>query len=205
MKKINSFLSLLFLISLPLASCDDDKNDPIQDENGSGNGNSGIGEDYSFMVNNNPFYYGMKYDKKDDERNMGLIFDHQNSYSLQLTAFSEPLEYFVDYERNPEIRLDLGLTFRPFNLSSVKEGDKLILMHDINDLYDIDIFNNIIYEGNNYYLNYKSESDITIVSYKNEILTVNLNNLQFKIGPFPYPGSPDVLTLTGDIACEVDF
>lgn len=194
-------------ISLPLVSCGDDKNDPIPDENGNGNGTPGAREDYSFMVNNDPFYYGMRYDQKDDDRNLGRLYDHQNSYKLELTAFSEQLEYFDDYERYPDvIRMELGLTFKPFSLSSIKSGDKLTLIHYINDRYDIDINNTVVYEGNEYYLNNESESVVSIVTYKNDILTLNLNNLQFKIGPFPYyPGSPDVLTLSGDITCEIYF
>lgn len=206
---MNKYFKLLFValfatMTLSLASCKDDKDEP--DSMGSTSFS-----DMTLKVNGETFYYGLLQMDAGFLKTykIGVVnVSHDGTVSCGITAVDKKMD-FADWLEglmygNPNVRyiaFDINLT--PFDFKSAQKGQKLTIKNG----------DGVYYKGDPMYeWEYKSISggDVTFVSYQeetddvDELLIIELNNVTLSsaepIRPSQiYYEAPKTLSFTGTI------
>lgn len=196
MNKYVKFLSLaLFaVLTISFVACSDDNDEP----DGGNGGGGGSSKNYTFTANGTTYYYGVQI-VKGTPWDLGSWWESSwgdDKYiCLSIDAYSKRLTYdeIMDWDQGyiDDVNyIDLTLYLKHFDVKKAKKGDLLELWgldddggvrYPWPDLVFIDRrvswwngWNNI-----HYYWTKTPNDKVTFVSYKNGILTINIESLTF--------------------------
>lgn len=207
MKRYLKFMAFAMsaVFSLAFVSCSSD-----DDNDGEGKGNSSSKKDYSYTINDIPFYYGKDYfwgastvcsselhlGTSDADYDWAMLFIH--GYDTPLQDFDQQVDEDGNWvEHEYEYSIEGVLNLKKFNPKTKKKGDTLEVLQNVKSYrtdtddpkYLMDFENYVYVHSGNLKKRYtwrgKYQGSIKFVSYTDNILTLEFDHVKMEV----YQGS----------------
>lgn len=213
-KYLKLFMVALFAtLTLSLTACGGDDDDEPQIGGGNGGGN------YTFNANGKTYYYGIPFGFW-DQYSIGYFSIEDNYYTLSVRGYDrqltmdESLDLRNAYESNPFTNIDLFITVNPFDLNKAKSGDP-ISIHRTQTSQGYDVVSPLEFwkdptDNYMFYWGQTPQGQISFVSFKDEVLTVNFKNCIFvpvlssnDLDDLREANVPEKFTINGNVSFDL--